>query len=162
LPSVVTGVPAQPRSTIPAAAAGPLAALLDALERKRVLLWTGNVLVEMDVEAAEADTAMWRSQATMVLDADDYAALRLLAEGEQDAEDEPEALPGWATVLSESMKRWLLELPPDVLASPHLWRLLAPLEGQTITPVMQEELIRRVRQLDDERASRWVEERKET
>jgi hypothetical protein len=53
------------------APAGPLRALVDALSRGRPLFWTGEVLVEVDV-----DFPAGVGQATMVLDADDMAALR--------------------------------------------------------------------------------------
>lgn len=56
-------------------AQGALDALLAALERKRVLLWTGNVLVELECPPEEAAASLWRSQATMVLDESDFAAL---------------------------------------------------------------------------------------
>jgi hypothetical protein len=53
------------------APAGPLRALVDALSRGRPLFWTGEVLVEVD-----ADFPANVGQASMVLDADDMAALR--------------------------------------------------------------------------------------
>lgn len=54
-------------------AIGPLRALLDALERGRCLFWTGNVLVELDRDFDPAEEGV--GSVTMVLDADDFAAL---------------------------------------------------------------------------------------
>jgi plasmid maintenance system antidote protein VapI len=61
-------------------AQGALNALVDALKRRRVLLWTGNVLVELDANPEDAMAPLWRSQATMVLDEGDFNALRSLTE----------------------------------------------------------------------------------
>lgn len=53
----------------PEAMRGPLRALIDALRRRRCVFWTGNVLVELD------DDHVPDGPVTMVLDADDFAAL---------------------------------------------------------------------------------------
>lgn len=58
-------------------AEGALSALLDALETRKPLIWNGDVLVTFD--EVPVDSRMWCSQATMVLDDEDYAALRTLA-----------------------------------------------------------------------------------
>lgn len=60
---------AEARTEIPEAVRGPLRALIDALRRRRALFWSGNVLVEFD------DDFIPERPITMVLDADDYAAL---------------------------------------------------------------------------------------
>jgi hypothetical protein len=54
---------------------GALKTLLDALERRRVLFWTGDVLVEIDAGVHPPN-----GQATMVLDRDDMNALKRLAD----------------------------------------------------------------------------------
>jgi hypothetical protein len=53
---------------------GSLRAILDALDRRRCLFWTGNVLVELDRDFDPAEEGV--GGVTMVLDEDDMAALR--------------------------------------------------------------------------------------
>lgn len=71
------------------AAQRSLAVLLDALNRKRPLVFTGDVLVAFDTDVPDAD--LWRAQAQMILDADDLAALRTLVPAAGD--DDPPFVP---------------------------------------------------------------------
>lgn len=59
---------------ISSGAAGPLLALITALRDRRPLLFTGEVLVQLDQELGDE---LGQGQATMVLDAADLAAIEL-------------------------------------------------------------------------------------
>lgn len=63
-------------------------------------------------------------------------------------------LPGWARELSDAMQRWLLELPQEVLSSPHLRTAYLEVQGQAVTELTREGLRARVMQLTDEAARR--------
>lgn len=56
---------------------GALRALIDALDRRRCLFWTGNVLVELDRDFDVMEEGV--GGVTMVLDEDDMRSLRELA-----------------------------------------------------------------------------------
>ena len=61
---------------------GALRALVGALSRGRCLFWTGHVLVELDRDFDPAEEGV--GAVTMVLDQDDFAALKTLADQEDD------------------------------------------------------------------------------
>lgn len=71
----LTRVPTQPRVT---EAMGPFRALLDALRKKKPLVWNGDVLLVFEYDVPDSD--LWTAQASMVLDADDFAALEAALE----------------------------------------------------------------------------------
>lgn len=56
---------------------GVLRVLLDALERRRCLFWSGNVLVELDRDFDPSEEGV--GGVTMVLDDEDFAALKALS-----------------------------------------------------------------------------------
>jgi hypothetical protein len=51
---------------------------MEALRTRTPLVWSGNVLVVFDHDVP--DSELWRAQARMVLDADDFADLERLEE----------------------------------------------------------------------------------
>ena len=56
---------------------GALLALLEALRTKRPIVWNGDVLVVFEADVLDAE--LWRAQATMVLDVDDFRDLEQMA-----------------------------------------------------------------------------------
>lgn len=52
---------------------GAFIALIDALKSKKPLVWNGDVLVVFDCDVPDSD--LWKAQATMVLDQDDFSVL---------------------------------------------------------------------------------------
>jgi hypothetical protein len=63
-------------------AEGPLRVLAEALRKRKPLCFTGDVLVAFECDVP--DSELWRSQAAMVLDQDDLAAIERLV-GKLDA-----------------------------------------------------------------------------